>query len=114
MSEAELEENIRDACTKLGILRFHVRVSKGTTAGLPDDILIGPRGILWRECKTQKGRLTAAQLATGKALTAIGQDWDTWRPSDWLSGRVLRELQAIAHAPGVLHLNRQGGSDDAA
>ena len=33
MSEDELEEQIRDACTKLGILRFHVRISKGTTAG---------------------------------------------------------------------------------
>ena len=96
MSEDELEENIRDACKKLGILRFHVRYSKGTTAGLPDDILIGPRGILWRECKNQVNSLTPAQVKTGEALMVIGQDWATWRPGDWFSGRIRRELAAIS------------------
>ncbi len=90
MTEAELEEQIRDACTKLGILRFHVRFSMGTTAGLPDDILIGPRGILWRECKTARGKVTAAQQEAGNALTAAGQDWAVWRPADWYSGRIPR------------------------
>jgi hypothetical protein len=96
MSEAELEEQIRDACTKLGVLRFHVRISKGTTAGLPDDILIGPRGILWRECKNQTYDPTPAQVKTGQALTAIGQDFAIWRPEDWFSGRVARELAGIS------------------
>jgi hypothetical protein len=96
MSEGELEENIRDACKKLGILRFHVRISKGTTAGLPDDILIGPRGILWRECKNQTYKPTRAQVETGEALAAIGQDFALWRPEDWLSGRIRLELMAIA------------------
>jgi len=96
MSETELEENIRDACKMLGILRFHVRNSTGTAAGLPDDILIGPGGILWRECKRQAGRATPAQTATGEALRAAGQDWDIWKPSDWLSGRIARELGALA------------------
>ena len=96
MSEDELEEQIRDACKKLGILRFHVRYSKGTTAGLPDDILIGPRGILWRECKNQVNSLTPAQVKTGEALMVIGQDWATWRPGDWFSGRIRRELAAIS------------------
>ena len=96
MTEAELEEQIRGACKTLGILRFHVRFSLGTTAGLPDDILIGPKGILWRECKTAKGKVTAAQQGAGKALTAAGQDWAVWRPADWLSGRIVRELTAIS------------------
>jgi hypothetical protein len=100
MSEAQLEEHIRSACKQLGILRFHVRHSLGTTAGLPDDILIGPNGLLWRECKTAKGKLTPAQQKTGEALTAAGQDWATWRPGDWLSGRIARELAAIAGRPG--------------
>lgn len=101
MSEDELEEQIRDACKKLGVIRFHVRVSKGTTAGLPDDILIGPRGILWRECKTQKGRLTPAQQSIGEALRAAGHDWGTWRPEDWLSGRIRLELMAVAGLRGA-------------
>jgi hypothetical protein len=99
MTEAELEEQIRDACETLGILRFHVRFSMGTTAGLPDDILIGSRGILWRECKTAKGKVTAAQQQAGEKLTAAGQDWAVWRPADWFSGRITRELAAITRHP---------------
>jgi len=96
MSESELEENIRALCKDLGILRFHVKDSRGTNAGLPDDILIGPGGVLWRECKTQKGQLTKAQWAAANALNLAGQDWDTWRPADLLSGQIARELAALA------------------
>jgi hypothetical protein len=119
MSEAELEEQIRDACTKLGILRFHARFSLGTTAGLPDDILIGPRGILWRECKRQKGVVTPAQAKTGEALTKAGQDWSVWRPADWFSGRIAEELAAITGAQHRAGMARRtppaaGGGGEAA
>ena len=110
MSEAALEEHIRDACKKLGIVRFHVRVSLGTTAGLPDDILIGPCGILWRECKRQNGKPTPAQVKTGKALTATGQDYAIWKPEDWLSGQITTELMAIA---GIGRRMPPGGGDAA-
>jgi hypothetical protein len=101
MSEAELEEGIRALCTDLGILRFHVRDSRGMNRGLPDDILIGRRGILWRECKTAKGKLTPEQRACGIALRAAGQDWGTWKPADWFSGRIMRELAALAGLRGA-------------
>ena len=55
MSEDRLEEQVRDACKELGILRIHVYNSRGTTPGVPDDILIGPHGVLWRELKTAQG-----------------------------------------------------------
>ena len=106
MSEADLEENIRDACKKFGIIRFHVRFSLGTTPGLPDDILIGPSGILWRECKNQKNKPTPDQVKTGEALTALGQDFAIWRPSDWLSGQIQAELLAISRMP-VVRVSRQ-------
>jgi hypothetical protein len=96
MSEAELEEHIRKLCTDLGTVRFHVRDSRGMTPGFPDDLLVGSRGLLWRECKTQKGKLTAAQAEVGQALTGLGYDWAVWRPSDLLSGQVARELTAIS------------------
>jgi hypothetical protein len=101
MSEAELEEGIRALCKDLGILRFHVKDSRGTNAGLPDDILIGPGGVLWRECKTQKGQLTNAQWAVANALNLAGQDWNTWRPADLLSGQIARELAALAGFGGA-------------
>jgi hypothetical protein len=99
MSEAELEEGIRALCKDLGILRFHVRDSRGMNRGLPDDILIGPRGILWRECKDQKRKLTPEQRATGEALTALGQDFAVWRPEDLLSWRIARELIELSGRP---------------
>jgi len=96
MSEARLEEHVRELCKGLGIIRIHVYDSRGTTPGVPDDILIGPRGILWRELKTQRGKVTAAQHAMGEALTAAGQNWAVWRPASLLSGAIAAELAGIS------------------
>jgi len=96
MSEAELEEHVRAICNDLGVIRIHVYSSRGTTPGVPDDLLVGSDGILWRELKTAKGKLSPAQQAMGEALTAAGQDWSVWRPGDYLSGRMARELTAIS------------------
>jgi hypothetical protein len=96
MSEDELEEHVRAICKDLGVLRIHVYNSRGTTPGVPDDILIGPRGILWRELKTMRGKPTPAQQQMGHALTVAGQDWGVWRPSLLLSGVIARELAGIS------------------
>jgi hypothetical protein len=96
MAEAKLEEHVRELCKGLGIIRVHVYNSRGTTPGVPDDILVGPRGILWRECKTMRGKVTPAQQAMGEALLKAGQDWAVWRPDRLLSGEIARELAALA------------------
>ena len=96
MTETELEEQVRDACRKLGVIRIHIYHTRGTTAGVPDDVLIGPRGVLWRELKTMAGRMSPAQRAMGEALLAAGQNWALWRPDDWFSGRIKLELMAVA------------------
>jgi hypothetical protein len=96
MSEAQLEEHVRALCKDLGILRFHVKDSRGMNRGLPDDILIGAAGVLWRELKTERGRLTLEQRTVGDALRALGQDYAIWRPSGLISGRIARELAALA------------------
>ena len=56
MSEDELEEQVRDACKKLGVLRIHIRYTRAPLPDVPDDVLIGPRGVLWRELKTMAGQ----------------------------------------------------------
>ena len=96
MSEAELEEHVRAICKDLGVIRIHVRNSRGTTPGVPDDILIGPRGILWRELKTMRGKVTPAQQEIGRALVAAGQDYGVWRPSLLLTGVIAHELAGIS------------------
>jgi len=43
-----------------------------------------------------RGKVSAAQHAIGEALTVAGQDFAVWRPDDYLSGRIARELTAIS------------------
>src|SRR5271157_26495 len=88
MSEAQLEEHVRELCKGLGI-----------TPGVPDDILIGPQGVMWRELKTMRGKVTRAQQLLGEALLAAGQDWGVWRPGDLLSWRIARELVELSGRP---------------
>ena len=94
MTEADLEENVRQLCATLGVLRFHVRDSRGMSKGFPDDVIIGRRGVLWRELKSAGGRLTSEQRQVGYALCALGADWGVWRPRDW-PARIRYEIDGI-------------------
>lgn len=96
MTEAELMASVKDAARDLGILAFHVPDSRGMLPGLPDLILMGKNGTIWRELKNRYGQLTGAQRLVGYLLQGGGQDWDTWRPADLDSGRIATELEAIA------------------
>lgn len=55
--------------------------------GWPDLVLVAPwartGGILHREIKGAKERLTAEQEQWGTWLTGAGADWAVWRPADW-------------------------------
>ena len=65
--------------------RWQTPVS-GDGAGFPDLVLVNPeRGLLlFRELKTDSGRVSKAQMRWGAALTSAGADWAVWRPGDWL------------------------------
>ena len=51
--------------------------------GWPDLVLVRGDVILFRELKSEKGRLTPHQQAWLEALQQAGQDAQVWRPSDW-------------------------------
>lgn len=92
--EAGFQAAVVELAELLGVQVHHNADSRrASRAGLPDLILIGRR-VLWRELKTEKGRVRPAQRATIAALTAAGQDAGVWRPSDW--GRVRVELESIS------------------
>jgi hypothetical protein len=95
MSEADLEEAVRATCAAMGIRRFHHHSSRRTEPGFPDDVLIGAHGVLFRELKTQRGRVSDPQRETLDALTGCGLDAALWRPGDWLSGLVVSEIREI-------------------
>lgn len=95
MAEKTLDAHVRVICRDLGLLVYHTFDSRRSTAGFPDLVVVGPGGVLFRELKTQKGRLTPAQVMWGDALRAAGVNWGVWRPADLVSGRVAQELAAV-------------------
>jgi VRR-NUC domain len=95
MSEALLDRQIRAIATSLGLLSYHTHNSQRSPAGFPDLVLVGQK-VIFRELKTQTGRVSPAQAQWIAALTAAGQDAGLWRPADLLSGQIARELAAAA------------------
>ena len=97
MTEAELSEKVRVMCEAFGLMAFHTRDSRGTRAGYPDWHIVAPgRGHMWRELKSNRGRLTPEQSAVLDALHNLGEDANVWRPEDWYTGRIRDELVELA------------------
>lgn len=96
MSEDALEEEVRGICKQLAVIRVHHRDSRRTTSGWPDDVLIGPHGILFRELKRTGGKPSPTQEAMLAALAEAGGDVAVWRPIDLITGRIAREIAAVS------------------
>ncbi len=94
MTERQLLDAVRDACRWSGLLCYHTFDSRRSERGFPDLVVLGTRGILWRELKTERGRVTPDQREWLDRLRQAGADADVWRPSDW-PARVLDEIHGI-------------------
>lgn len=105
MSEADLLTAVLDLCRVLHLRTAHFRPAKtekgwrtavsGDGKGFPDLIIVGSR-LIARELKAERGRLSPEQVAWRGALFIAGVDATAWYPSDWRSGRIERELRALA------------------
>jgi hypothetical protein len=96
MPERDLENHVRAICKSLGVVYIHHGRSVQVIKGELDDLLIGPRGILFRELKKTTGTVTAEQAAMIAVLREAGADVAVWRPADLLSERIAYEIAAIA------------------
>jgi len=97
MTEAELMERVRRMCDALQLHAFHVRDSRGSWGpGFPDLVIAGPRGLLFRECKSRDGVLQPDQRRWGSVIAKGGGDWCVWRPRDLQDGTIGRQLAAIS------------------
>lgn len=96
MSEAQLDAHVRELCKGLGLLRYHTHDSRRSPSGFPDLVCVGPRGVLFRELKRQRGKVSAEQQEWLDALTAAGESAAVWRPASLLSGAIAAELAAIS------------------
>lgn len=98
MSEKQLQSQVEELAKRMGWMGYHTHDSRRSQPGFPDLILVHPRQrrILWRELKSEIGRPTPEQQAWMSSLLLVGQDVDIWRPRDWFSGRIEKELRSAA------------------
>lgn len=86
-----------DLAQGLGILVFHWPDSRRAIGkGWPDLTLMHVQGFMFREVKTGFATLRPAQRSVSYLLVANGFDWAVWTEADMASGRIKRELRALA------------------
>lgn len=96
LTERQFQGTVEDMARMLGWRIYHTHDSRRSQPGFPDLVLVHPKhGVLWRELKTVKGRVSPAQRDWLADLMAAGEDADVWRPADLTSGRILAELRRV-------------------
>lgn len=66
--------------------------------GYPDLTAVGPGGVIWRELKTDTGRLSDEQRLWIRRLVEAGADVAVWRPRDLADGTIAATLARLAKA----------------
>ena len=80
MTEKQFQAQVVRFAKMQGWICYHTYDSRRSEPGFPDLVLVKDR-ILYRELKTESGRLTKPQKAWGCAIVQAGGDWAVWRPS---------------------------------
>lgn len=95
MTEAELQREVIDlvACMP-GLWCYHAHDHPRNKPGWPDLVILG-RGALFVELKSEDGRRSLAQVEVASRIAAAGLTYRLWRPSDWSSGLIRAELEAL-------------------
>lgn len=81
MTEKQFQSHIVQFAKMRGWLVYHTYDSRRSEPGFPDLVLVRGKRVLFRELKTNKGRLTFHQIKWGKQLRDADSDYDVWRPS---------------------------------
>ena len=89
-TEKQFQAKIIEVARIYGWCVYHTFDSRRSEKGFPDLVLVRER-VLFRELKTEKGRLTAYQIAWGKRLMDAGSDFAVWRPS--MLDEIYKELR---------------------
>jgi hypothetical protein len=95
MTEQELLAAVIHLADDIGLYWWRDQHSLTNKPGFPDLLLIG-QSVLWVELKSQYGQLSSQQVAFKYRLIAAGASYACWRPSDYESGEIERELRLIA------------------
>ena len=80
-SERQFQTQVVSLAKQFGWMVYHTYDSRRSEPGFPDLVLVRDR-ILYRELKSETGRITPTQKQWGERLTLAGADYAIWRPSD--------------------------------
>jgi hypothetical protein len=116
LSEKQLQATVVEACKAAGLLCYHTFDSRRSASGFPDLVIVGRGGVLFRELKTAKGRVSVEQQAWLDALVAAGADAAVWRPADLATGAISSRLRALRRRPARTpethcHVTRADGDE---
>ena len=81
MTEKQFQSKILKIAKQFGWIAYHTYDSRRSAPGFPDIVLVKDR-VLFRELKTDTGRISPAQNDWGKALLEANADYKVWRPSE--------------------------------
>lgn len=95
MRERELQANVQELCTWLGLRFFHVHDSRRSQPGFPDLVIVGAGRVIFRELKAKGGRISPEQRDWIKDLNDAGADVRVWYVADWQAGTIRKELTAL-------------------
>jgi hypothetical protein len=103
VTERELTDAVLELARLLGWRCAHFRPARtargwrtavqGDGAGFPDLVLVRGERILYRELKTERGKLRPEQEAWLSALRAAGADAGVWTEADWRCGAIESALR---------------------
>jgi hypothetical protein len=100
--EDDLLQEVMARAARAGVKALHIdtpfrnRRSSGLV-GMPDLILIGHAGTIFRELKRDRYQdLSSAQIEVKHELLAMGRDFAVWTPDDLASGQIDQELAALS------------------
>lgn len=99
LTEAQFQQQVIDLAKLHGYtLIYHTHDSRRSQPGFPDLVLVSEHRCraLFRELKTDGGRLTQAQFlwVTGMQLAKLNAG--VWRPADLESGLIIKQLRGEA------------------
>ena len=97
MAESAQLRHVAELAEQHGVLFHHCRDSRSCSgnAGLPDVILVGPGGVLFRELKGS-GYRSPRQTDWHWMLRAAGADTGLWYPTHERDGVVAQQIAAVA------------------
>ena len=82
--EKGFQGTVVELAKRTGWVPWHDQDSRKNEPGMPDLILIRPPRVLFAECKTKGGKLSADQSFYAAILRECpGVEYYIWRPADW-------------------------------